>query len=122
MISTRTIILLVALIVVSTDAMSFDFDSFSKQMAKMAEDLKKMGEKMTNESIEMTKDMENFEKMDARNLTLKIQQNDTMVYLGGCFCKNFECECCGFIDQLSENSSKIFKLICFFRTINYVEF
>lgn len=125
----KTVVVLVALAcwsAVSADAMSlnlfeegnlntnlgFNFKAFSQQMKELSDKMENLQNEMQEniqqmkvDTNEMNKKMEDYQAMDARNLTVRIQPNgtDSVYNFGGCFCKSLKCECCGLIDELSKN-------------------
>lgn len=91
--------------------LGFNFKVFSQQMKELSDKMENLQNEMQEnlqqmevEKSEMSKKMEEYQLLDERNLTVRIQPNgtDSVYNFGGCFCKNFKCECCGLVDELSE--------------------
>lgn len=84
-----------------------EMKKFNEHMELVKDEMAKGLAKIEHDSEVLANRIEEIQAMNATNLTKKISVNGSddsvSVYnFGGCYCVDLECECCGLVDQLSE--------------------
>ena len=82
---------------------------FSEKMKAMQTELNSNMAKLNQTMVNMKLRLDAISKMTASDLAMRVHSNESesIFNLGGCFCKNLNCECCGFIDVLSKDQGTV---------------